>query len=412
MTALRPPAGDRFGAVLTACSVASACAILLCAAGCDRRVTSTYGDVRGDSLNGLAAFVQLLRDTGHATTARQRLPARIDDDIRTVIVVDDSFTALRPEAREVLRAWRETDGRHTLLLVLRDSDALIDYLREILDEALPADQRDPARRALDAAEQGLATATAGPRSETPSFGDGLAATERPEATEATEVRVRLPGTAPETITARWRLHRRLRSRSAGQVLWDSGDDRLLVRHRAVRLELLVLASATPLLNGGLVDAGNRRLAAGLAALLPTEGRVLLAGSGQVAATGGRGDNGAPGGHDDGDPGGDDGGEEPSPWRLLAVQPLPWLAAQAILALGLFCWCTAPIFGRPREVPATHAQDFGHHVDALASLFAKSPAAGQAYARRRLDEWRASASSRPGGGRRHDPRPPVPPASPT
>lgn len=374
--------------------MAGLAAMLLCTAGCDRGITSTYGAVRGDSLNGVAAFVQLLRDTGHATTARQRLPNRIDDDIRTVIVVDDSFSGLRPEAGDVLRRWRDTDGRHTLLLVLRDSDALIDYLRDILHDDLPADRRDAARAILDRADRVLADATATPRSETPSCFDGLDVADRAAAPEATKVTVRSRGAASETITARWCLNRRLRSRSAGEVLWESGADRLLVRHRKVGLDLLVLASATPMLNGGLVDPGNRTLAVELAALLPADGRILLAGSSEVAA-GSRGGGGDGGGVNDAED-----GEEPSPWRLLTVQPLPWLAAQAILALGLFCWCTAPIFGRPREVPPTQTQDFGHHVAALASLFAKSPAAGRAFARHRLDEWRATAASRAGRPSRH------------
>ena len=398
MIGLQPSTPCRLGPLLAAAQAAWIMAILLCGAGCDRRITSTYGAVRGDSINGLAAFVQLLRDGGHATTALQRLPARIDDDVRTVIVVDDSFTGLRPEARDVLEAWRKTDGRHTLVLVLRDSDALIEYLREILTGELPADRREVARQRLDDAEQTLATATAGPRVETPSLFDALAVAERPATSESTEVTVRPRGADGDTITARWSLRRRLRSRAPGQVLWESGEDRLLVRHRAVGLEVLVMASAAPLLNGGLVDPGNRELTAGLAALLPTNGRILLAGSSQVAEAGGQG--GADGG------GGDE-AEEPSPWRLLAVQPLPWLAAQAIVALGLFCWCTAPIFGRPREVSPTHAQDFGHHVDALANLVSKSTAAGPAFARRRLDEWRAAAPSQPGGRPRRGSRPTSP-----
>jgi len=362
MIGLQPSTPCRLGPLLAAAQAAWIMAILLCGAGCDRRITSTYGAVRGDSINGLAAFVQLLRDGGHATTALQRLPARIDDDVRTVIVVDDSFTGLRPEARDVLEAWRKTDGRHTLVLVLRDSDALIEYLREILAGELPANRREVARQLLDDAEQTLATATAGPRVETPSLFDGLAVAERPATSESTEVTVRPRGADGDTITARWSLRRRLRSRAPGQVLWESGEDRLLVRHRAVGLEVLVMASAAPLLNGGLVDPGNREL---------------------------------------------DEAEEPSPWRLLAVQPLPWLAAQAIVALGLFCWCTAPIFGRPREVSPTHAQDFGHHVDALANLVSKSTAAGPAFARRRLDEWRAAAPSQPGGRPRRGSRPTSP-----
>jgi hypothetical protein len=165
-----------------------------------------------------------------------------------------------------------------------------------------------------------------------------------------------------------------------ESLWMTGEDRLLVRHRLDDATILVLASAAPLLNGGLVDPGNRRLAEDLASLLPTAGRMLLAGSAQIF--GGRGG----GGNENGDK------DEPSLWRLLRIQPLPWVAAQAIAAMALFCWCTAPIFGRPRRSSPDHAQDFGHHVEALGNLFEKSPAAGSAFARERLAAWQPAASS--------------------
>jgi hypothetical protein len=381
--------------------VACALAVLAsCCGGCERGLETDYAAVRGASLNGVAAFVQLLRDTGHGTTARQSLPARIDPDVRTVVVFDDSFTGLRPEAQDVLRAWTAAEGRHTLLLVLRDGDATVDYLRNVLEDDLPAERRDAARDLLARAEAALREATAEPRTATPPFFDGLEPAERSGSPEAAEVRVRGRDAPAASITARWELHRRLRSRASGQTLWESGGDRLLVRHRDDRVERLVLASAVPLLNGGLVDAGNRTLAEHLATLLPTDGKILVAGSADVAA-------GGEAGGADGEDGTADAGEEPSTWRLLAVQPLPWVALQATVALILFCWCTAPILGRPREVPATHAQDFGHHVDALAALFARSPVDGPAFARQRVAEWRAAAppllTRRPRSSPRKEPR---------
>jgi len=373
--------------------VAGVVAALLTCCGCDRDIDTTYGAVRGASINGLAAFVQLLRDTGHTTTARQQLPERIDAEFHTVVVVDDSYTGLRAEARRVLETWLNREGVRTLLLVLRDSDATIDYLRDILTDDLSPDRRTAAEALLAGLERDIAAATTGPRTATTDFFDGLDPADRGPAPAVTEVLAWEPNADPTPIAARWELRRRMRSRSSGRTIWESGPDRLLVRHRRAGGERLVLASAAPLLNGGLVDPGNRHLAERLAAMLPTEGKLLLVGSSRVAV--GEGGDDAPG---DGDSQ-EAGDEEPSPWRLLSVQPLPWLATQAIVALGLFCWCMAPIFGRPLEVPATHAQNFGHHVDALAGLFSKSPTDGPAFARQRLEEWRATAPARTGHRRR-------------
>lgn len=359
--------------------LALAMVLVAAAMGCDRDIDTTYAAVRGPSINGVAAFVQLLRDTGHDVTARQYLPSEIDPEIVTIVVFDDSFTALDSTAAELLTEFLQTGGPRTLLLVLRDSDGAIDYLRDVLShDELTADRHDRAERMLCRLEQAVAEVTTVPRPATSPFPDGLAPHRRSPTAEPIEVRIRPQMAEPERlITARWELRRRLEPDTTAPTIWTAGEDRLLVRRRMNEATILVLASAAPLVNGGLVDPGNRGLAADLAGRLPTTGRLLVAGSGQVAGGGGG-----------------DGDEEPSPWRLLGIQPLPWVAAQAIAALALFCWCTAPIFGRPRRSSPTHAQDFGHHVEALANLFDKSPAAGTAFAREQLAAWQPTATVAP------------------
>lgn len=358
--------------------------LLTACAGCDREVDTTYAAVRGDSINGIAAFVQLLRDTDHAVTARQTLPAKPDAETTTLVVFDDSFTGLEPEAAERLAEFVFGAGDRTLLLVLRDSDCVIDYLRAVLaDDELPADRRSRAERLLAGIEHAFASVTSEPRAASEPFTDGLDVTRRNGGGEAIDVTVQPRGGATRaTIPARWELRRRLPRSSGSSTLWATGSEPLLNSHRIGSATVLVLASAAPILNGGLVDPGNRLLAEDLAARLPKDGKLLVAGSARVAGSGGGG-----GGGGGGDGQGDD---EPSPWRLLTVQPLPWVAAQSIAALALFCWCTAPIFGRPRRSSPTHAQDFGHHVAAMGNLFDKSAATGATFARQRLADWRESA----------------------
>jgi hypothetical protein len=359
--------------------------LLVATCGCDREIDTTYAAVRGDSINGIAAFVQLLRDTGHTVTARQRLPAEIDADVTTLVVFDHSFTGLEPEVGQLLASFAFAAPDRTLLLVLRDSDCVVEYLRAVLArDDLPENRRSRAEMLLAAFEEFLDSQTSAPRAATDPFADGLAVTRRDPGAEAIEVSVR-PGDrgAPRVIPARWPLRRRLEPARDGTTLWRSAGEPLLVCEETGSATLLVLASAAPILNGGLVDPGNRLLAEDLASRLPTEGKLLVAGSAEIAGGGGGGSGS--GGSGDGDE-----ADEPSPWRLLTVQPLPWVAAQALAAMALFCWCTAPIFGRPRQSSPTHAQDFGHHVAALANLFDKSPAAGEAFARGRLADWREAA----------------------
>ena len=359
----------------------AAAVIVLCGAGCVRRIDTEYGAVRGDSLNGVSAFVQLLRDSGHATTARQRLPATITPDCRTLVIFDDSFVQLDPETATTIEDLLDADGEHTVLLVLRDSDAAVGYLRSVLAAALAADVRGEARRQLDQREADLAAATAEAREATSPFPDALIPVSRRTADGPIEVRARTADGATTRITATWELHRQLEPGPTTRVIWGAGREPLLVRRERGGSELLVLASASPVLNGSLVDPGNRALAEELAALLPVEGRLLLAGSPRRGS---------------GDEGDDEGAE--SSWRLLTVQPLPWVAIHALAALGLFCWWRSPIFGRPRREDPGGAQDFGHHIDALAGLIADGPAAGTDFSTARLSQWAKEPPRTPSGDR--------------
>ncbi len=368
---------------IAGCSQIMLALLLIAAVGCDREIETSYATIRGNSINGIAAFVQLLRDTDHTVVARQQLPAEIEVDVNTLVVFDDSFQSLRPAAADLLSRFLEEDSGRTLLLVLRDSDCMVAYLQSILaDAALPPDRRARAEEMLADAEDQLASAVSQPRAATEPFPDGLIQSFRKQPSAGqllVEVTHRQDGST-KTVDARWQLQRRLEASRGSRVLWFADSEPLLATKTIGDSTVHVLASAAPVLNGGLVDPGNRQLAEDLVNRLPTDGKMLVAGSTAVALPNGSGKTG-------GGTASDSGQEPPSPWRLLAVQPLPWVAAQALAAMALFCWCTAPILGRPRQSSPTHVQDFGHHVDALANLLRKSASDGERFSLQRLAAWR-------------------------
>lgn len=354
------------------------------AGGCRSRLDAEYGAVRGSSINGISAFVRLLRDAGHSPTVREFLPESVEPQYDAVVVFDHEVAGLSAAAAERLLGMLESERPRTLLVVLRDSDCLVGYLDDMSarDDLTPA-QRTLAGELLEFVRTQLAEMTADPRVASRPLPDALEPREERPATEAIDVLVRpAAGQASRHITARWPLARRLEPGRLARPLWETDGEPLLVRRSIDDDVVMVLASAAPLLNGGLVDPGNRALAEDLAGRLPADSRVLVLGSTRVPDEGGGGE---------GDPG--DGDEEPSPWRLLAVQPLPWVLVQCLLAMGLFCWCTFPIFGRPRRTSPAHAQDFGHHVAALAGLVARGPASADAFCERRLAEWRQASPAR-------------------
>lgn len=337
--------------------------------GCDTAITTDYAAVRGPSINGVSVFVQMLRDAGHPTTATSSIPA-IDARCATLVVFGDGFGAIPADATERLEAFLDAAGPQTLVLALRDDDWTVGYWRALAERTdLTETQRRQVDERLARSQEDLADDIEEAAPPDPdSFGYTVEQVERPTATAPLPVQVKSAGIfTGDTVDARWELHRRLVPSSGARVLWRSGRDPLLVSVPRGADEILIVASATPLLNAGLVDAGNRHLAADLLARLPPGDRIHVVGSTDVATTE------------------EEIGGEPSILRLLAVRPHPWIAAQALAALALFCWWRAPIVGRPRRDTATIAQDFGHHVAALGSLLAR--ARGEVFAERRLEEWR-------------------------
>ncbi len=351
--------------------------LLGCACGCQQTLETRYAAIRGDSVNGISAFIQLLRDTGHATTARRELPQVLPPDYRTIVVFDHSFKTFSAEAAKVLSDAMTEHENRTLVLALRDQDALIDYLRAVIAaEGLPARQRQRATELLKETIRDSEKATSVSRQATHPFSDALQIRDRPQTVHESRVRI-VPGKSPAAaVPVRWVPRRRLQPTADARAVWttEPQGEQLLTRTLQGNTEIYVLGSSLPLLNGGMVDAGNRRLAGQFVRLLPTEGRILVVGSARVSRPEGSGDLDA------------DGNNPPSPWRLIFVQPIPWLLPQALLAMVFFCWSKAPIFGRPRSSSPEQVQDFGKHVSALASLLTKA-SGGSAYCGEQLKEWR-------------------------
>jgi uncharacterized membrane protein len=374
----------------TRLALAALLLVVACAAGCDRDPETRYGTVRGESLNGVSAFVQLLRDTGLRTGTRRFLSERIVGRADVAIVFAAGFGSPDEEARALLGRFLAAPGDQTLVFVARDSDAAIDYWQTVA--AMPglepakagqarARQREAAVELRANVKETFTVADAAAEDDTAAgLAFGLAARPGPV---APPINVEAKTSAgPVRLMARWPLARVLEPPPGAKPLWSHDGEPLLVESPALLAQdvngsraqvggaggdrTLVLASAAPLLNGGLVDPGNRRLAAALVGLLPPESRVVVVGSARVRPS-------------------EEEETTPSTWRLLAIQPHPWIAAQALLAVVLFCWWRAPIFGRPRREATGRPQDFGHHVDALGGLLEKSR--DEAFAHERLEAWR-------------------------
>ena len=359
-------------------------AALLMAAGCTREPPSSHGDILGDSLNGVSAFVGLLRDRGHGVSAASSVSESALAERDAAIVFVDGPGPIDDVAAGHLESFLARPGSQWILLVGRDGDWAVDYWRFVAGrEDLTDIQRQRAGDNLERAKESLAAWYRDlPASTVIARFSAADLIVRAEGSDGGEINVTIRSGGDEegiTLPGHWTWRRGVDPGAADGVEWEVDGAALLVRSidDSSGDTILVLGSDMPLLNAGLVDGGNRQIAAALVDLVPVGAEVALFGSAQGRA-GSRDDE-----------------ETAAAWRLVTVPPHPWIAAHLLLGLLLFCWSRAPIFGRARVRPAAAVRDFGHHVDALGRLLAKGKDTATSAAL--LAEWERVGRPGPGHG---------------
>jgi hypothetical protein len=86
-----------------------------------------------------------------------------------------------------------------------------------------------------------------------------------------------------------------------------------------------------------------------------------------------------------------GANYPTGLEAFTVWPLNAIVLHFVVLGILILASRWTVFGRPRQLPRPPVSDFGHHVDALGELLAKTQ--NHAYAQARLAEYRRQP---PGG----------------
>lgn len=319
--------------------------------GCGKTLETQYASPLGESINGASGFIELVKSQGHRTQLWRSVSPRIKHEFDVLVMFHNSYEKIPKETMTNLREMMRVGSLVTVLIVLRDSDCAVDYWRQVaaMPETSEADKKAAAKAAVDL----LADVKVGSfrefKAETgESF--GMKRVDREDASPVIPVEIHVDG-SPVTIEARWPLSRRLEPARDVDVLWTTTDEPLLIEDIDDDGTILVLANAGPILNGGLVDPGNRRLAEELVNLLPEKSRVAIALSSRWS----------------------DGKfvDSPSTLQFLKVHPHGWIFGQTVLALILFCWWKLPIFGRPQVATNSETVRFGKHVEALGALLRRT-----------------------------------------
>lgn len=345
----------------------AATSLILCLAGCSKPLETSYGPPRGVSINGIATFIDILKSSVRNVDLWPGISPQMRMKYETLIVFHTEFGPLPEKLSRDTRDLMLSGSIKTLIFVVRDSDAAVDYWRQISDRAeLSAVDAEDARVAYRQSLTDLASKTKEEFSKKADYWYGLKKVDR--ASDPIEKPIQYESSQGRTtVTARWALNRRLEPSDEATILWSSGDDPLLTIEKTPFGNIIVAGSATPFLNGGLVDPGNRQLAGELSNLIPSSDRVAVATSSEwVDLTE---------------------SDSPSVLTFIKVHPNGWVFGQGIAALLMFCWCQYPIFGRPKQTVSVESARFGRHVDALGKLLWRTK--DVEYARQRIHDWHST-----------------------
>jgi hypothetical protein len=363
------------------------CGIALALAGCGRRLDTSYGRVHGASINGTGALAELFRAEGHKVRATVRLSPEVARWADTIVRFAPAPGP--PDVREVdwYGDWLSEDDAHRLIYVPCDFDAEAEYWSGVLarlprgankqEIARYERRRDEAARWADR----LPPPAAGPLPFGGWFVDvspagGPAACRRLEGPWAEGI---------DPAAAALTRHRAPGLPPGARVLLAGDGEALAFEPEESDGEVwpvLVVANGSFLLNEPLVNRARRPLALRVVRWAgPAPRRVVFVESRRPTAGPGR-------------------PRMPSPFAMLWVEPIGWIAAH-FGAFGLLAALAAAArLGRPRPEPPAGADRPAAHAEALGDLWARTRDADAARdALESYRRWRTASSipsQRPGG----------------
>ena len=331
--------------------------------GCSESVETTYGRMRGTSVNGTGAFAELLKADGHTVRTARRLTDELRDWADVVVRFEPGFGP--PDADDVrwYHDWLHAQGGRRLIFVTRDYDAEADYwsaVREHLPKDATETQRTRAEalRAKAAKDRPMPFASKGATKPPAPLTDWFVTIDSAKSAGTCDA---LSGPWSSGIdAARAALPRRRGPKAESDTVLLKCDDVPLVVDRLSfnTSRTLYVANGSFLLNGALLNPARRPLARRAADCAGAEPRRVAFVEGSLL-------RGQPAGG--------------SIFDLLKVPPFGWVMAQ-IFALGLAAaLARAPRLGRAKPEPPSGEDRPVAHPEALGALLARTGQAADARA---------------------------------
>jgi hypothetical protein len=388
---------------------------------------TSYGRRRGPeyatSVNGTSVLGQMFTKYGHRVTSVSRMSPRL---YRAGVIVwaPIDFELPGEDARDFIHDWFANHAGETLVYIGRDYDAAHRYWRDILDDT-PEEQRNRVERELAFAESNFLAERAktphdfnvewfetqtdqpplkvqkltGPWAENIDAGKTNVELETRLAVPKPSTKPGKPAVVvpppPPIVVGRKKpfvlpTPAPVPPRESLAMNYEvllAGDGEPLVTRATFKNglpgEILIVQNGSFLLNYPLVNHEHRKLAAKLIEHCGESAGeksevVFLESTGdpQIVEETPQADS--------------------NPFRILTVWPINVLLLQATIVGILYCFSSAPIFGRPRFLLGESLADFGQHVAALGKLLARGK--DRNYALQRIQNYRLQVQNSKGHGR--------------
>lgn len=347
-----------------ACVVGSV-VLLMGMTGCGQRevFVNEYGKVSGQqgavSVNGTSVLYEMFRQTGHQTRRAKRISPRLDR-YGTVIWFPDNYQCPDDDAVEALDQWLQDGYGRTLVYVGRDYTADVEYFEFLVSQSSGAEREKQLRNLADAKVQQDSASQI-----------GRLADDRREC-RWFELN-RLPRRLAGTLTGKWA--ERLQDATAANVeistvlqprkdivsgrrvsLLEADGEPFawLIEDEVLMNQFIIVSNGSFLLNYGLMNVENRKLAGALIAECDAYEPVLFLESGP---------SGIPVSNSD--------TVNHNAWAWIAQPPLKYIVPHFLMWGVLYCFVYFPIFGRPKHLVRQREATFRQHVVAMGKLFQRT-----------------------------------------
>ena len=348
-------------------------AIALIPAGCATEVDTTYGKTRGQSINGVGTFAEVLRQQGHEVRGAVRLTETLGDWADVVVRISERGGRPGREEGEWMLEWLRAGSGRKVVYVVRDYDSESEFWAAMLaaepSNASPGHVRQVERNRDHS--KSWAGETPREAKETAKDEEWFALRPKPPLPSTCKS---LEGPWAEGIDAKAAAitkHDGFKASESEPVLL-SGDGLPLVISWTLdnRSEVLALANGSFLLNAALLNHARRPLATRVVDWIGPDAENVAIVMGRDPAAD-QGESGAT-----------------SPFHLFQVDPFGWVATHILIFLSLIALVRAVRLGRPRPEPPSGVERPSAHPEALGLLLART---GRADAARFLIEtyrrWR-------------------------